>query len=282
LGWRLDPLEWAALSTLPCFLVFAPLETALILLTLPMLVAICLLPKQLRAHLALGQPPTEDLQKLRDPEPLATQLLVDVVVLSGDVPIGEDSGVLAFVDGWLVFMGQRSEFCLGRHDVVRLTYQQRRRIPYVPTLGPKDYPICLWLTPGSQRVGIVPRQLRPWSGQERTHLHNMVERWAFSEGDPSGVTVLPPSLPATNAEFYAWLIAWSGIESPLAVLALTSLPLAAILVSKDSSFHLPWILILLVIVALATSTILRRKLRSLHVHRTYAALRTEGGPTVSS
>jgi hypothetical protein len=155
---------------------------------------------------------------MKDEVPVATQMIVDVVVMHQGVPLGEDSGVLVSIDGWLSFTGRQSEFCLGTHDVQSVTYGRKVR-PWLPTtLKPEDYPVCLGLRRG-QSIGLVPRRGHAVTDADFAYLQQVVERWTYMGYDEAGVTVLPPGQPHPSGYFYAWLASWQGFGPGMAAFA---------------------------------------------------------------
>jgi hypothetical protein len=197
-----------------------------------------------------------------------------MVVLHGDVPLGEDAGVLSLVDGWLVFAGPRCDFCVGPHDLSGATYRKGVHGWYPPLMRAKDYPVCLHFQGGELRVGLVPRLTEEWVEKDIEKLHGMINRWSSGDGDENGITILPPNRPMMNADLYAWLAAWHRVEFAVASLLIT------IAVFGFSRYLFPeeqttfGLVLLLFVFLLSLLSVARKKVHSLKIRKVHRSLAT--------
>jgi hypothetical protein len=126
---------------------------------------------------------------------LYPQFLVKVGVFREGVLLGEDAGVLTFVDGWMLFEGEHSGFSIAPRDVSQIReFGKRPRSVYDAPSIPRSFPFLFILNSQTEAhsVGIRPIVSEEWEYPFKPFQLG-TKRWVKQTVDPLGVSVLPPS-----------------------------------------------------------------------------------------
>lgn len=159
-------------------------------------------------------PSGESFERATLPDLANCEVDVDIALYRCGQFIGWDSGRVSFVDGWLVFQGPRTDFCLSRlgcHGVDRNDWvpwgHPGREFEYAIATNEAE-PVEVWFRPT----------------QERHLLGHYLELW-WTADPVDGRPLLPPNLPSTeltldrlivrrrpffNALFLVAFVAWFG------------------------------------------------------------------------